>query len=121
MSEAHTTTRTGGCHCGKVRFEVAIDATSGLTCNCSICSKKGTILSFVPAGSFRALAGDAEQTSYQFNKHVIQHLFCPVCGVTSYARGKMPDGSAMVAVNLRTIDDIDVGAIVTKHHDGKSR
>ncbi len=30
---------TGGCHCGAVRFEVVVDATSGSHCNCTICTK----------------------------------------------------------------------------------
>ena len=30
---------TGGCHCGAVRYRVAIDTSQGGRCNCSICNK----------------------------------------------------------------------------------
>jgi hypothetical protein len=26
-----------GCHCGAVKFEIEVDATSGMRCNCTVC------------------------------------------------------------------------------------
>ena len=49
MPEAKT--YTGGCHCGKVRYEATTDLGQVLSCNCSICTKRGLLLSFVPAAS----------------------------------------------------------------------
>jgi hypothetical protein len=40
---------SGGCHCGQVRYEATMELTGGMECNCSICGKKGAILTFVPA------------------------------------------------------------------------
>ena len=41
---------TGSCHCGAVTFTVAADApTEAMSCNCSHCSRKGFLLTFVPA------------------------------------------------------------------------
>lgn len=119
MSEART--HEGGCHCKKVRYAVTGAFDTGMTCNCSMCSKKGTVLSFVPADAFRLLAGEDALTDYQFNKHMIHHLFCATCGVTSFARGKGPDGKEMVAINVRCLDDVDLGAVKITQHDGKSR
>ncbi|MGV6860054.1 MAG: GFA family protein [bacterium] len=31
----------GSCHCGRVKFSVAIRIDKVVSCNCSICSKKG--------------------------------------------------------------------------------
>ncbi len=86
MSEP--TTHTGGCHCGKVRYEAKVDLGAPvIACNCSMCGRTGTLLSFVPATQFKLLSGEDSLTDYQFNKKAIHHLFCKVCGVKSFARG----------------------------------
>jgi hypothetical protein len=114
-------THHGGCHCGAVRYHAELDlAKPALTCNCSICSRSGTMLSFIPASKFTLEKGGDQLTSYQFNKRHIDHLFCRTCGIKSFARGKGPDGSDMVAVNVRCLDDVDLTAIPTHAFDGKS-
>jgi hypothetical protein len=110
---------SGGCHCRKVRYEVSVDASKGIACNCSMCGKKGTILAFVPEAAFALKSGEDNLTDYQFNKHAIHHLFCKTCGVTSFARGKKPDGTAMVAINLRCLDDIELDTIAVQQVHGR--
>ncbi len=82
--------REGGCHCGKVRYQVATDLAKLVSCNCSICSKHGLILTFVPEAQFKLLSGAGELQEYLFNKHVIHHQFCRSCGVEPFARGTAP-------------------------------
>ena len=118
MSEAKT--HTGGCHCGKVRYEVKTDLAQIITCNCSICSKRASLLTFVGEDQFTLKSGGDGLTDYQFNKKNIHHLFCPTCGVESYATGKKPDGSPMVAINVRCLDDVDVSALNLTPFDGKT-
>src|SRR5256885_231583 len=96
-------TYQGSCHCGVVKYEVQTDLSRVMDCNCSHCSRKGVVLTFVPAPQFKLLSGEGDLTEYQFNKHVIRHLFCKHCGVQSFARGKMPDGTPTVAINLRCV------------------
>ena len=114
------TLHAGGCHCQKVRYEVTIAADAGMGCNCSMCSKKGSLLSFVEPAAFTLKSGEDNLTDYQFNKHNIHHLFCKTCGVTSFARGTRRDGAAMVAVNVRCLDGFDLDAVAVKMVDGKS-
>jgi hypothetical protein len=114
------TTHTGGCHCGQVRFAVTLDLAGAVSCNCSICSKKGLILAFAPASQFRLDSGEALLADYTFNKHVIRHTFCRHCGTQSFSRGKMPDGTEIAAINLRCLDNVDLSAITPKPIDGKS-
>ncbi len=115
-------TYAGGCHCGKVRYEVKLDLTKPvIACNCSMCGRSGTLLSFVPASEFQLLSGEDALTDYQFNHHVIHHLFCRVCGIKSFARGTGRDGGATVAVNTRCLDDAELGALNVTQFDGKSR
>ncbi len=88
MSEAREArTYTGGCHCGKVRYEVETALTPVLDCNCSICQKRGALWTYVEPSAFKLLSGEDNLTDYQFNKRRIHHLFCSTCGVASFARG----------------------------------
>jgi len=117
-----TTKHTGGCHCGKVRYEVTLDLTRPvLSCNCSMCGRSGTLLSFVPADQFKLLSGEDVLRDYQFNKHVVSHLFCTSCGIKSFARGTGPDGKAVAAINVRCLDDVDLDALTVQKYDGKSK
>jgi hypothetical protein len=118
MSE---TTHQGSCQCGSVKFEFSGDISKGMTCNCSMCSRKGVILTFVPETNFKLLAGEDAQTEYLFNKHQIHHLFCRRCGVESFAKAKAPDGTPTVAVNIRCVEGVDLHAVQTQEFDGRSR
>ncbi len=115
-------TYTGGCHCSKIKYEVDIENLKDvIDCNCSICSKRGWILTFVPAHAFRLIRGETDLTDYHFNKHLIHHLFCSTCGISSFTRGTGPDGSDMVAINVRCLDDVTLDSLSISHFDGKNQ
>jgi hypothetical protein len=116
-----TTKYQGGCHCGSVRFEVEADLGAPvMTCNCSICSKRGHMLTFVPADKLKITKGHDALTDYQFNKMMVHHLFCKTCGVGSFGRGKKPDGTEMAAINVRCLDGVDLKALEVHEVDGRS-
>ena len=117
---AETMSYTGGCHCGNVRFDVTADLSRVLSCNCSICNKRGVLWTFVSSDKFALRAGADDLTDYQFGKKVIHHLFCTTCGVGSFSRGKGPNGDEMVAVNVRCLDGVDVAALNLTPVDGLS-
>jgi hypothetical protein len=94
--------------------------SSVMSCNCSLCSKRGALLAFVPASQFRLLSGEDSLTDYQFNKKVIHHLFCKVCSVASFGRGAGKDGTPMIALNTRCLDNVDVNTLTLNHYDGKN-
>jgi hypothetical protein len=110
----------GSCHCGNVRFEVQTSLDTVLQCNCSICSRAGYLLAFVPADQFKLLSGAGAQSDYQFNKKHIHHMFCSTCGVRSFGHGKGPDGTEMYAINVRTLDGVDLDALQVKKVNGKA-
>lgn len=124
MSESATSemkTYTGGCHCGKVRYEVKAEPIHKVyACNCSICGKGGILMSFVPAAQLTVLSGEDALTDYQFNKKKIHHLFCSTCGIRSFGRGTGPGGKEMAVINVRCLDDVDVAPLEVMHVDGKS-
>ena len=110
-------THRGGCHCGRVRFEV--DATAEIAvdaCNCSICAMVGYLHLIVPRERFRLLQGEDALTTYTFNTGVAQHRFCRHCGVKSfYVPRSHPDG---ISVNARCLDPGTVAGRTVTPFDG---
>lgn len=113
-------TYTGGCHCGAVRFEATVSLEKVIECNCSHCEKKGLLLAFTPSTQFSLLAGADALTDYRFNKKVIAHLFCNICGVQPFGRAKNKEGEETVAINVRCLDGVDITTITKTPVDGKS-
>src|SRR5450631_4436331 len=116
-----TGVKSGGCQCGKVRYQVELEIGEVIACNCSRCGRLGSLLAFAPAGKFELISGADDLTTFEFNKHVIQHKFCKSCGIESFAMGRNPKtGEPMVAINVRCLDNIDVGTLSVKSVDGKN-
>jgi hypothetical protein len=113
-------THTGGCHCGRIAYEVDADITKAIDCNCSMCGKRGGLLAFVPAAQMRLKTDEADMATYTFNKHALKHHFCATCGIAPLSRGTDRAGNAMFAVNVRCLDGFDLGAIEIQHVDGRS-
>ena len=110
---------SGSCHCGKVAFDVEGTVDSALSCNCSICSRKGSLLWFVPRAQFTLKTPDEAAGTYLFHKHVIRHRFCLNCGIHPYAEGTDRKGNAMAAVNLRCIEALDLSTVPVHEFNGR--
>ena len=112
-------THEGGCHCGRVRFEVVAPAEITVSqCNCSICSKSGYLGLIVPKERFRLLQGEESLGSYSFNTGTAKHLFCTTCGVKSfYVPRSHPNG---FNVNARCIDSDTVREMTIEPADGRN-
>lgn len=111
-------TKHGGCHCGKVRYEVEIDLSKPvIECNCSYCERQGLLLSFVPGDKLVIASGEDALTEYHFNTGKIAHLFCSTCGVQCFGRSE----GMGAAINVRTIDGIDLSKLERMPYDGRSR
>lgn len=112
----------GSCHCGAVRYEVELSLDKPvISCNCSICSRSGSLLTFVPEAAFNLVSGQDALQDYLFNHQIIHHLFCTTCGIKAFARGKTADGSPVVAVNVRCLENVDLDALSVQKYDGKSK
>lgn len=110
----------GSCHCGSIAFEVEGTIESVVECNCSMCRRKGSLLWFVPRGQFKLTKSIVNLSTYRFNKQVIAHHFCAVCGTAPFAEGSDPKGNAMAAVNVRCLDGVDLKALKVVEYDGLS-
>jgi hypothetical protein len=111
-------TYRGGCHCGRVAFQVdgAIQFVS--ECNCSICTKKGYLHWIVPRDRFRLLAGEEDLSTYTFNTGIAKHHFCRVCGVAAfYIPRSDPE---KVDVNARCLEGVNLSALQRRFFDGQN-
>jgi hypothetical protein len=110
----------GSCHCGHIAFEVEGDLTQVADCNCSICSRTGSLHWFVPRQKLRLLTPEENLATYTFGTQTIKHVFCPRCGIHPFGMGTAPSGEAMAAVNVRCLEGVDFAALPVKHFDGRS-
>ena len=110
----------GSCHCGKVEFEVEGEIKEAMACNCSICSRRCSLLWFAPHDKFRLRSPTEGVSTYTFNKHVIKHRFCSTCGIHAFGEGVDPKGNKMAAINIRCLENFDFESVPVKHFDGRS-
>ncbi len=111
-------TYRGGCHCGRIAFEVAGELNSVDECNCSICAKKAYLHWIVPRAAFRMLTPADDLATYTFNTGVARHHFCKVCGVAPfYIPRSDPD---KIDVNARCLDGVDVAKLKVNFFDGRN-
>ena len=90
------------CHCGLVEARINIGSFEKiLRCNCSICKRKGTIMSMVKNENFKIVKGEDKLRLYQ----VAKHYFCSNCGI--YTHHNPRSNPAMTGFNLGCIDEVD--------------
>ncbi|KAL7143830.1 hypothetical protein ABFS83_08G217600 [Erythranthe nasuta] len=117
--ESEAIMHNGGCHCKSVRWKVrAPPSVVTWQCNCSDCSMRGNIHFVVPSSDFE-LDEDSGKflTTYTFGTHTAKHIFCKVCGITSfYIPRSNPDG---VAVTFRCVDRGTLKHVEIRQFDGQ--
>lgn len=99
----------GSCHCGKVRFRAHVDLDDSIVCDCSICSKKGSIINRVGNAEFVLLTPIEDLSLYTFNTNIAKHYFCPVCGIHPFHRPRScPE---LWGVNIRCLDGVNIAEV----------
>ncbi|XP_039123720.1 centromere protein V-like isoform X2 [Dioscorea cayenensis subsp. rotundata] len=118
-----TVIHNGGCHCRRVRWQAeAPSSVTAVTCNCSNCAMRGSTAFVVPKAKFKLL-GESEQhlNTYTFGTHTAKHLFCNVCGITSfYIQREHPENPDCVAIVVSCVDSGTLKHVQIRHFDGKS-
>ena len=112
-------TCSGGCHCGRVKFEIEVpDKIIVHRCNCSICQKSGYLHLILAANRFDLIHGEDSLTNYSFHTGVARHLFCSVCGIKSfYVPRSHPDS---FSINLNCVELPDEIDVVIQAFDGSN-
>ena len=106
----------GTCHCGSVQFEV--DLPTGFQdlsrCNCSMCARRGAVVTSVPLDAFRILQGAENLTLYQFNTKTAEHYFCSTCGIyTHHGRLSNPNQFGVNVACIEGVNPFELGDIPT--------
>ncbi|MCP3706004.1 GFA family protein [Paraburkholderia sp. CNPSo 3274] len=114
-----TTSWKGSCHCGAVQFEVHTAIEPAGRCNCSLCRRKGALMSPpFEGGELSIHAGEDALTLYQFNTRVAKHYFCRHCGIYPFHQTRRDP--ARWRVNLGCLEGVDVYALEASIADGAS-
>jgi hypothetical protein len=110
----------GSCHCGEVRFEVVVDASSGSKCNCTICTKVSPTGGIVKPDAFTLLTDEAKLSTYEWASRMSKRFFCKSCGVHCFGRGHLAElGGDFVSVNFNCLDDVDLRDVSLVYWDGR--
>jgi hypothetical protein len=101
-----TSVYQGSCHCGAVRFEVETEVSPATRCNCSLCRRRGALMSpGFSADALKIVKGEGDLTLYQFNSRVAKHFFCKHCGIYPFHQTRRDPG--VWRVNLGCLEGVD--------------
>ena len=96
------------CHCENVELEVNIPEAGFpklMRCNCSLCKRKGAVMSPLPKENVKLVKGQDNLKLYQYHTKVAEHYFCSNCGI--YTHHKMRSNPNMIGVNVACIEGIN--------------
>jgi hypothetical protein len=108
------------CHCGAVRFRVALSdgLKTARRCTCSYCRMRGAIAVSAELGGISFIAGEDRLSCYQFNTGTAKHYFCSVCGIyTHHQRRSNPDQYGVNVACLEGVSPFDFAEVVV--YDGE--
>jgi hypothetical protein len=115
----NTTLLKGSCHCGAVRFEVDTPVVPAGRCNCSLCRRKGALMTpLFAASQLKILQGEGDLTLYQFNTRVAKHYFCKHCGIYPFHQTRKDP--LLWRVNIGCLEGIDPYTLEASVADGAS-
>jgi hypothetical protein len=114
-------TYLGRCHCGAVRFQFQSEPiTEGRRCNCSLCIRRGAVMSptYYGADDFVLTDGRDALRVYNFGDLMMNHYFCATCGIFPFS--SVIEEPVRYRVNLGCVDDLDPLALPIEVLDGRS-
>jgi len=95
------------CHCEKVELEVNIPDEGFkklMRCNCSLCKKKGAIMTPIPREELKVVKGEDVLKLYQYHTKVAKHYFCSNCGI--YTHHVMRSNPNMYGINIACLEGV---------------
>ena len=113
-------TYRGSCHCGRVVFEIESGLEKFVTCNCSICRRKGALMLRVPAEHFRLVQGEEALATYEFNTGAARHHFCRHCGIYPFHRPRVAPEAYAVNANCLDLEPDEIARVPVTEFDGRA-
>ena len=99
----------GQCHCGKVKFSINCELKELRRCNCTLCKRKGTVMTFVEVKDLQIKSGSEQLTKYQYHTKVAEHFFCKICGINTHNKRRTNPNA--FGVNVGCLDGFDMSWI----------
>ena len=94
------------CHCGLVEAQIKVNNFEKiLRCNCSICKRKGVLMTMVKKEDFQITKGLDKLKLYQFHSKVAKHFFCSICGIFTHTRPRI--NPKLYMINIACIEGVD--------------
>ena len=99
----------GSCHCGTVTLSITGPFSKGAVCDCSICSRKGTVMVMVDRANLEVTAGQDNLAMYEFNTKAAKHYFCKTCGIYTHHQKRRDEnyGFNIGCVESLSTEDLD--------------
>lgn len=100
-------TKKGTCHCKKVEFQITLEGEfkDVRRCNCSLCRRKGAVISSVPLSNLKVTNGAENLTLYQWNTKTAKHYFCKTCGI--YTHHQRRSNPSLYGFNIACIEGVN--------------
>lgn len=111
----------GQCHCGALQLDLTCQPiTAGKRCNCSVCIRRGVVMSdvYFPPEAFARIDGRAALSRYVWGDRDMTSYFCATCGVFVFAEAVAKPGH--LRINLGCLDGIDPLSLAIDVIDGRS-
>ena len=99
------------CHCGEVEIQIDLKKNIDklMRCNCSMCKRKGTMVTTINKEDLKIVKGEDKIKIYQFNTKVAKHYFCSECGVQTHNLRRSDPNT--YGINVGCIDEIKTSEI----------
>lgn len=110
----------GSCHCGAIRFSFeGEEIRSGLRCNCTLCARKGAMMTpeAIPPERFVIEAQEGMLGVYQFGAKTARHYFCKRCGIYPFHETARRPGH--FRANLGCVEGVDPFVLDAQVFDGR--
>ena len=94
------------CHCGAVEAEVNVPDKFDkvLRCNCSVCKRKGYVMSPIGENDMKITKGEDKLTLYQFYTNTAKHYFCSNCGIHTHNRPR--SNPKIYGINIACVEGV---------------
>ncbi|WOT05565.1 GFA family protein [Shewanella youngdeokensis] len=100
-------THAASCHCGAVKL--VLNLPMGLAdlrrCDCSMCRRRGTIVTSASLDGLKVVAGKDALKVYQFNTATAKHYFCRTCGI--YTHHQRRSNPKQFGINVGCIEGVN--------------
>ena len=95
------------CHCAAVELEVKLPESGFeklLRCNCSLCKRKGYIMTMVGPDDVKIVKGQEILKLYQYHTKTAKHYFCSNCGIHTHTNPRI--NPKIYSVNVACIEGV---------------